>query len=132
MISTFTGISFLSGTVKNDGGVILKSESVDEMIPVTVGLRCVLLMGELAFQSDGGARHDRAFGVCNDADNLTSGSLGLLGRRKSGKGCCERIDAWAQASRPITSVPLSTHVENAWSSLPAEPKSVTAYLPKLR
>jgi hypothetical protein len=82
MISTFTGISFLRGTVKNDGGVILKSESVDEMVPVTVGLRCVLLMGS-----------------SKQADNFG---------------------------------PLSTHVENAWSSLPAEPKSVTAYLPKLR
>jgi hypothetical protein len=33
MIFTFTGISFLRGTVKNDGGGILKSESVDEMVP---------------------------------------------------------------------------------------------------
>src|SRR5271168_258144 len=35
VISTFTGISFLRGTVKNGRGGILKSESVDGVVPVT-------------------------------------------------------------------------------------------------
>lgn len=37
VISTFTGISFFKGTVKNEGGEILKSDSVDGMVPV---MRC--------------------------------------------------------------------------------------------
>jgi hypothetical protein len=76
MISTFTGISFLRGTVKHDGGGILKSEGVDGMVSLTVGPRCVLLIGELTFQSDGGARHDRTVGGCNGAGNLTRGLHG--------------------------------------------------------
>src|ERR1035437_9064323 len=42
VMSTFTGISFLMGTVKNDGLSILKSEHVDGMVPVMwTSLPCV-------------------------------------------------------------------------------------------
>jgi hypothetical protein len=57
----------------------------------TVGLRCVLLMREPAFQSDGGARHDCTVEVCDGAVNLTRGLHGgLLGRGKMGRAAANR------------------------------------------
>ena len=45
-MSTRTGISFLTGIVKSDGGSILKSESVAGIVPVILSLTALGLQFE--------------------------------------------------------------------------------------
>jgi hypothetical protein len=84
----------------------------------TVGLRCVLLMSETAFQSGGGARHDCTVGVFNGAGNLTRGLHG--GCWKNGKGCWEQTSGLKQVDsfRPSLNARRKRMVEPpSWSEV---------------